>query len=89
LAVSAHGYGFIIALNGVAKFDTKGASILAPVFIPKSPYCIAVDDLTENIYLGDAKDYVQNGTLYSYNKNGLIEDSAAVGIIPGTIVFKH
>jgi YVTN family beta-propeller protein len=89
LAVSAHGYGFIIASNGVAKFDTKAASILAPIFIPKSPYCIAVDDVTENIYLGDAKDYVQNGTLYSYNKTGLLGDSATVGIIPGTIVFKH
>ena len=89
LAVSSRGYGFIIAQNGIAKFDTKAASIIVPVFIPKSPYCIAVDDVTEKIYLGDAKDYVQNGMLYSYDKNGLIGDSATVGIIPGVIVFKH
>ena len=44
---------------------------------------------TEQIYLGDAKDYVQNGTFLIYDKNGVVVDSATVGIIPGTIVFKR
>ena len=89
LAVSTHGYGFTFVQNGVLKFSTKPYEIVSNVFIPKTAYSIAVDDATEQIYLGDAKDYAQNGTLFVYDKNGLPGDSATVGIIPGTIVFKR
>ncbi len=89
LAVSSKGYGFTVVKDGVLKFDTKSNSIILPQFIPRTSYSIAVDDATERIYLGDAKDYNSNGKVYIYEKNASIKDSVTVGIIPGTILFKH
>ncbi|MGA7160708.1 MAG: YncE family protein [Bacteroidota bacterium] len=89
LAVSTYGYGLTIVEDGVLKFDTKTMTIITDIFIGRSAYVIAVDDVTENVYIGDAKDYQQNGELYVYDKNGVEKDSAMVGIIPGTIVFKR
>ena len=89
LAISDKGYGFTFVNEGVLKFDTEAKSIISNVFIAKMAYSIAVDNVKENIYIGDAKDYSQNGTLFVYNKDGIAMDSATVGIIPGTIVFKH
>ncbi|HAP36639.1 MAG TPA: hypothetical protein DCQ28_12140 [Bacteroidetes bacterium] len=89
LAVSSKGYGFTVVKNGVLKFDTKSNSIISSQFIPRTSYSIAVDDATERIYLGDAKDYNSNGKVYVYEKNASIKDSVTVGIIPGTIIFKH
>lgn len=89
LAISNKGYGFTFVKNGVLKFDTKTNSIISSVFIPKAAYSVAVDDVTDKIYIGDAKDYVQNGSVFVYDKNGIKTDSVTVGIIPGTIVFKR
>jgi YVTN family beta-propeller protein len=89
LAVSNKGYGFTVVKDGIVKFDTKTFSIISSKFIAKTPYSIAVDNITERIYLGDARDFNSNGKIYVYEKNGVIKDSAAVGIIPGTFVFKN
>ncbi len=89
LAVSSNGYGFTVVKNGLLKFDTKSHTIMQSAFIPKTSYSIAVDNVTERVYLGDAKDYNSNGKLYIYEKTGALKDSASVGIVPGTIVFKR
>ena len=47
-----------------------------------------MDDATERVYLGDAKDYSSNGKVYIYEKDAVLKDSITVGIIPGTIVIK-
>ena len=89
LAVSNKGYGFTVVKNGITKFDTKSNLIVSSQFIPKTPYSIAVDNVTERIYLGDAKDYNSNGKIFVYEKNAILKDSVTVGIIPGTIIFKR
>lgn len=89
LTVSKHGYGLTVVRRGVLKFDTDSYSILSPLFIPKTPYSIAIDDESDQIFLGDAMDYNSNGKIYIYNTDALIKDSATVGIIPGTIIFKR
>ena len=89
LAVSNKGYGFTVVNNGILKFDTKSNSIISSQFISRQAYSIAVDNVTERIYLGDAKDYNSNGKIYVYEKNAALKDSASVGIIPGTIIFKR
>ncbi|MFA5832259.1 MAG: DUF5074 domain-containing protein [Bacteroidota bacterium] len=88
LAVSNKGYGYTVVQSGVLKFDTKANTIVSSNFILKTPYSIAVDNITERIYLGDAKDFNSNGKLYVYDKSATLKDSATVGIIPGTIIFK-
>jgi len=89
LAISNKGYGLTFVKNGVVKFDTKTNSIISSDFIPKVAYSIAIDDLSDKIYIGDAKDFVQNGSVLVYDKNGIKTDSVTAGIIPGTIVFKR
>lgn len=89
LAVSNNGYGFTVVNNGILKFNTKTNSILLPLFLTKSGYSIAVDNSTERFYLGDARNFTSNGIVYEYEKNGTLRDSATVGIIPGTIIFKR
>lgn len=89
LTLSNNGYGFTVVKNGLLKFDTKTNSIMSAAFVSRTGYSIAVDNVTERIYLGDAKDFNSNGTLYVYEKSGMLKDSATVGIVPGTIVFKR
>lgn len=52
-------------------------------------YGLGVDPLNEDIYLSDAIDYIQSGTIYRYNNQGLIVDKFGVGIIPGEFVFSY
>jgi YVTN family beta-propeller protein len=89
LTLSGTGYGFTVVKNGLLKFDTRTNAIVNSSFIQRTGYSIAVDNVSERIYIGDAKDYNSNGTIYIYEKSGVLKDSADVGIVPGTIVFKH
>ncbi|HEY0299305.1 MAG TPA: DUF5074 domain-containing protein [Arachidicoccus sp.] len=51
------------------------------------PYMIAIDSVSENIYVSDAKDYVTPGTLYCFSKNGNLIWKVMTGNIPGHIAF--
>ncbi|NUN69945.1 MAG: YncE family protein [Bacteroidetes bacterium] len=89
LTLSQYGYGYTVVKNGILKFDTRTNTITAQQFLPLTPYAIAVDDATERLYTGDARDFNSNGMLRVHTKTGITVDSAVVGIIPGTIVFKR
>jgi YVTN family beta-propeller protein len=54
----------------------------------RTPYGLAVDPVSRNIYITDAKDYVSSGTLYGYTKEGKQFFSATTGNIPAHIAFK-
>lgn len=54
----------------------------------KVPYGIAVHPVTKDIYITDAKNYVASGTLYCFNKNGMLKWSHTVGNIPAHIAFR-
>lgn len=53
-----------------------------------TPYGLAVDPVSRNIYITDAKDYVSSGTLYGYTKEGKRFLSTTTGNIPAHIAFK-
>lgn len=50
-------------------------------------YKIAVNPENGDIYLSDAKTYVQNGTVYRYSSDGLLMSSFTAGICPGFMLF--
>lgn len=50
-------------------------------------YKIAVNPENGDIYLTDAKTYVQNGTVYRYSFDGVLLSSFDAGICPGKMVF--
>lgn len=52
-------------------------------------YGLAVDPRNGDIYVADAVDYVQNGTVCRYTRSGEFVDSFRVGITPGAFCFKY
>ena len=50
-------------------------------------YNLKINPYTKDVYITDAKDYVQNGTLYIIDGIGNFVDEIATGIIPKSIVF--
>ncbi|HNX22281.1 MAG TPA: YncE family protein [Bacteroidales bacterium] len=54
------------------------------------PYGIAVDPVTNDVYITDAGDFVSTGDVYCFNSNGVLKYQFEVGIIPsGWMVFKR
>lgn len=51
------------------------------------PYGLAVDPLSGDIYVTDAKDYVSPGTLYVFDKTGTKKFEVTTGDIPAHLVF--
>lgn len=77
-----------------AILDTKSKSIVTRNFIKdgtdkniKVPYGIAVNDLTGEFFVTDAKDYVSPGTLHCFSRDGVRKWSVTTGDIPAHIVF--
>lgn len=54
-------------------------------------YGLAVDPISKEVYVSDAVDFVQNGTVMRYAKDGRLIHKFQVGINPGNISFviKH
>jgi hypothetical protein len=74
----------IVAFNSTthtcAVFVTDGTSFIHPT-------CIAANPATGEVYVGDAKDLVSNGTLYAFDKTGKLEYTLTTGICPAQIVL--
>lgn len=55
----------------------------------KTPYGLAIDPISEDIYLTDARDYVSSGILYCYDKTGRKKWSVTTGDIPAHFAFLY
>ena len=53
----------------------------------RKPYCVAVNPLTKDIYVGDGRNYVNPGYLYCYDRHGMKRWSVRTGDIPAHIAF--
>lgn len=53
----------------------------------KKPYGIAVNPITKDIYVTDAKNYVNPGTLYCFGQDGVMKWSLRTGDIPAHFAF--
>ena len=78
-----------------AKVDMLNMEILSRQLITdgtdkkiKIPYGIAVNPVTKDIYITDAKSYVVSGTLYCFDKNGVKLWQQTAGQIPNSFAFK-
>ncbi len=54
----------------------------------KVPYGIAVDPITKDFYVCDAKSYVVSGTIYCFDSDGYLKWSQTTGQIPGHFAFR-
>jgi len=55
----------------------------------KIPYGIAVNPVTKDVYVTDARDYVSPGTVYCFNPEGVFKWSATTGDIPAHFAFVY
>ena len=53
------------------------------------PYGIAVDPMSKNIYITDARDYVSPGTLYCIDNNKEVKFTVKTGDIPAHFAFVY
>jgi len=74
--------------------DVKQETVIGKNFITdgttndiEMPYGIAVNPITKEIFMTDAKDYVSPGTLYSFTKEGKMKWSVTTGDIPAHFAF--
>ncbi|HID39861.1 MAG TPA: hypothetical protein EYP36_10155 [Calditrichaeota bacterium] len=81
--------GYFISDGHVVAYSTKTNEVTDPAFIGGFFYGLEVDPLSKDIYLLDAKDYIQSGTLLIYDAGGTLKTAHAVGIIPGSITFVY
>jgi hypothetical protein len=74
----------------IAVYDVKNEQLVSANIvtstIDKTPYCIDVDPTTNDIYLG-VTDYVNNGKMYCFDKNGTLKFTFTTGINPNKVVF--
>jgi hypothetical protein len=89
LALNDINTGFFIGLNGIMRFDTETMTVETNVFIEGYYYGLACDPVSQNIYLLDAKDFLQRGQLIVFDYKGTKYAEHTVGIIPGTIGFYY
>ncbi|HEY8781428.1 MAG TPA: DUF5074 domain-containing protein [Mucilaginibacter sp.] len=92
MAIQGDNIYFITSAGKIEIYNAKTQSVGAPSFIADgtvitSPYSVAADGSTGEVFVTDAKDYSSNGTLFAFDKNGKKEYSVTVGINPGKIAL--
>lgn len=77
--------------NGVYQMPVSSTTIPSSPFIPADQhlfYGLDIQPLNGNIFVSDAKDYVQNGSVYQYNQQtGSLLRTFPAGRIPGSFCF--
>lgn len=77
--------------EGIKKMGIQNVSIPSNNFLlPPSGvsfYSFGYNPKTNQIFAGDAVDYVQSGKVYRYSAKGILIDTYTVGIIPGRFYF--
>ena len=96
LYVYSTGWSYVTNKNTISYtvYNTKAQVKMPDSFIKDGtekniviPYGIAVNPITRDIFVTDAKDYVTPGTLYCFSKEGKKKWSVTTGDIPAHMVF--
>ena len=88
IAVGADGIGYCLSTTRVLRVDTR-ANTVTGVFRDGSYFAVGVESSSGDVYLADAKNYVQPGTVSVTAPNGQLRVQFDVGIIPGAFAFKR
>lgn len=79
--------------NGIYRMGILDAAIPAQPFIPAKQYqyfwALGVEPVTDRLYIGDPKGFIQKGSVLIYSNAGEKEKEFAVGIGPGHFYFDN
>ena len=83
---------FITSTNAIKVYNVKTSTVTTASFITDgtkitTPYSLAVDASTGEVFVTDAKDYTSAGAVYVFDKTGKKEYSITAGINPGKIAL--
>ena len=91
LCINAHKDTLYFLNNGVYQMPVSSSTIPSSPFIPADQhlfYGLDIQPSYGNIFVSDAKDYIQNGTVYQYNQlTGSLLRTFPAGRIPGSFCF--
>jgi hypothetical protein len=90
LRMNASGERLYFMNNGVWSLPITANSLpIAPLIAADGRvfHGLGIDPNSENIYVSDAADYVQNGRIYRYRSDGTAIDYLSAGIIPSEFFF--
>lgn len=76
--------------NNVYRMEISASSLPSSELINNSNnnfYGLGIDPISDEIYVADAIDYVQNGIVFRYSSSGSLIHQFNVGIIPGNFLF--
>jgi hypothetical protein len=87
-------YSYLTGESNYLKINVKDEFVVPGSFINAAdiskihmPYGIAIEPVSGDIYITDAKDYVSPGNLNVFNKDGVFKKSYTTGDIPAHMVF--
>lgn len=78
---------FFTDFSGLRKIDVGAPQLESSLIYSGSFYAMGYDDKTQNIYLGDAKDFSSTGEVYVLDNSFTAIDSFNAGIIPTHFTF--
>ncbi len=87
ISFSSDGFAYVVGNLGIMKIDTRTAELIVSPFIPGSFYTVSIDEFSNDIYVCDAKDFQQNGTVALYSASGDLMREFEVGVGPGSVAF--
>ncbi|MCB2204900.1 hypothetical protein KQI65_09120 [bacterium] len=80
------GYLYTLGGTGVTRIHLASKTVTAD-FIPGYFYGLLIDTADQRIYVSDAKDYVQAGSVGYYSYEGSEIGSISAGVVPGSMLL--
>ena len=87
ISMGRDGYAYVVGGAGVHRIHLSSRSVTLN-FIPGSFYALAVEQVSGDIYVTDARTFTVDGDLYIFSDGGVQKKKRLVQKIPGAIAFK-
>ena len=91
LQIDGAGENLFYIENGVRRMNTGGTSLPSTAMIPQTAqyfYKIGINPVNSDIFITDAVDYQQKGSVLRYDKDGNLISTLKADIIPAFLCFK-
>ncbi len=89
VVLDGYGTGYFFSNGVVYSYQTSSLSSAADSVSAGWYYDMNIEYTNQQLFLLDAKDFIQNGEVKIFDTNGVEQASLTVGIIPGEVVFVY